>query len=161
MSNVSKNTIKKYMELVSTAGRVWTESELVSFRSLINTKLRHETDVRDMLVERFNASLDIVPFKLEGGHQIKGLQWLRKTQLNKSGLPRAASTTFIGIHELTVLQQFHSIELAGLRDVASASAYRAFTPVYRVIGFSGASFDYSQNSCGAFEVTDIRYARGA
>lgn len=151
----SKKTIAKYMEMCAAAGRVWTEGEIVSFRSLINTKLSNAPDVRDALLERFNASLDIVPFQLEQQQQQKGLQWLLDTQVNSKGVLRQANTTFIVEFELAVLREFASMELVGLRDVARAasSAYRAFTPVYRVKGISGAAFGYSLNSYGAFEVT--------
>ena len=39
MSNTSKQTIAKYLSMVTTSGRIWTEGEIISFCSLINTKL--------------------------------------------------------------------------------------------------------------------------
>lgn len=154
MSAVSKNTIKKYVELVSVAGRVWAEGEIVSFRSLINTKLSDAPDVRDMLMERFNASIDVVPFQLEGTQQLKGVAWLRATQLNAKGLLRNAKTTFITELDLAVMDSFDSFEFVGLVDVSinSSSGYRSYVPIYKCISTNGSWFSYATSAHGNCKV---------
>lgn len=156
MSVVSKATIAKYLSRVATPGSIWTESELVSFRSLVNTKLSDQPDTREMLLDRFNAAVAIVPYQLEQQQQLKGLNWLRSTQLNKKGQLRDSATTFIGQLELSILIDAVSVELAGLQDVArnSCSGYRRYVPVYRVTATSGQWFEYSSACTGAFFVSN-------
>ena len=110
-----------------------------------------------MLLERFNDSLGVVPFQLEGSQQVKGLTWLHKTQLNSKGDLRSAKDTFIGQHELAIIRDFASFEFVGLRDATSnhISAYKNYVPVYRVNATSGASFDYSSSAYGYCEIVNI------
>lgn len=154
MSHVSKKTIAKYVEMCSTAGRVWTEGEIVSFRSLINTKLSDALDMREMIMECFYQSVELLPFQLEQVQQLKGLNWLRKTQLNSKGLLRNAATTFITELEVNVLENFDSCGFIGLADVAtnSASGYRSYVPIYKCISASGAWFSYRATASGACRV---------
>lgn len=154
MSHVSKKTIAKYVELVSDVGRVWTEGEIVSFRSLINTKLSDAPDIREMLMERFHTSVELVPFQLRQEQQVKGLMWLRRTQLNTKGLLRNAKTTFITELDLAVMDSFDSFEFVGLVDVSinSSSGYRSYVPIYKCISTNGSWFSYATSSNGNCKV---------
>lgn len=152
----SKKTIAKYMEMCATAGRVWTESEIVSFRSLLNNKLRDQLDVKEMLLERFNASLEIALFQLEQQQQSKGLLWLIKTQINKKGELRSAQDVFIGEVELSMIRTFENFEFIGLYNIATPQqrylGWNQYVAEYRLNSAAGTYFDYGPDYGGGFKV---------
>lgn len=159
----SKKTIAKYMYMVSLEGRMWSEGEIVSFRSLLNNKLQDQPDVKAELLERFNKSLEFVPFKLEKAQQIKGLAWLHKTQINKRGDLRNANTTFIGEVELSMIRTFESFEFIGLYDIAApqqrALGCSQYVAQYRLNSVAGTYFEYGPDFNGGFKVFNICTSR--
>lgn len=144
MRQVSQNTLIKYRELINLG--LFKETELVSFRSLLNNTLRHDEDIRDELLLRFNT----VGCTLEFEQQAKGLQWLLNFNLKKNRTPRA--TCFLGDFELSVLEKYVAIKVSRLDNVGHG-IYSNLTPVYRVLDTAGNWFEYRGT-----EVTDIGQA---
>lgn len=155
----SQKTINKYMEMVSTVGRVWTEGEIISFRSLLNMKLRDQPDVKAALINKFNESLEVAPFQLTMEQQAKGLQWLLKTQVNKKGELRQAQTTFINETQLSMLKDFSRFEFTGLYDISSVHQHYAgwsqFVAEYRLLDSKERSFSYGPDYGGGFRINDV------
>lgn len=158
MRQTTQKTINKYMEMVSNAGRVFTEQEIISLRSFLNMKLKDAPDVRQAIVNRFFESLEIVPFQLTKEQQMKGLQWLIKTQINKKGDLRNAQTTFLQQEHLDMIRNFENFEFVGLENLANSfqvnAGYMQYMPVYRLNTTDGRWFEYGLNHDRAFEVID-------
>lgn len=144
-------TEQKYKNMIVEPNRVWTETEIISFRSFVNTKNRQRPEINKMLIRLFHEMIDQHGnYGLMPSQQIKGIQWLKKTQLKRDGSLRQAKSTFIGLREKYVIDNFLRFEMIGLRDI-SHSPYSSFTyyvPIYRCIAHDGAAFEYSASQSG-------------
>jgi hypothetical protein len=144
-------TEQKYKNMIVEPNRVWTETEIISFRSFVNTKNRQRPEINKMLIRLFHEMIDQHGnYGLTPSQQIKGIQWLKRTQLKRDGSIREAKTTFIGLREKYVIDNFLRFEMIGLRDI-SQSPYSSFTyyvPIYRCIAHDGAAFEYSASQSG-------------
>lgn len=141
----------KYKNLTSNPNHVWTEQEIISFRSFINSKNRQRLEINKMLLNVFHNSCEVSGgLKITTEQAEKGISWLRRTQLNKKGELRSAKSTFIGFREKHVIDNFSHFVMVGLRDIGCSpySNYTQYVPVYKCVSSEGESFEYSASQSG-------------
>jgi hypothetical protein len=150
----SKKTLQKYTNLI--AGKLWTEQQIISFRSLLNNGLRHQPEVVSQLVNAFCEIAEYSGYELEISQQLKGLEWLKRTQLNSKGQLRRAKTTFLGLNEVAMLNNFSHFTMVGLYNASNVYHYgiNHYVAVYRLHDTKGNWFDYAPTREG-FEVLNI------
>lgn len=140
MRQVSSATIEKYKALLST--RLFTDSDMVYFRSLLNNGLRHDQDLTTYFLNYFNTEGVNLDFEAV----TKGLVWLRKTQVGAKG--NLKPSAFIGQRELDILNSADTIVVAELVNL-SRGTFPQYTPVYEVRSKLG-NFKYHMQADGTY-----------
>jgi hypothetical protein len=144
-------TEQKYKNMIVESNRVWAEIEIISLRKFVNTTNRQRPEINKMLISLFHEMIEQRGnYRLTVEQQIKGIEWLKRTQLKRDGSLRQAKSTFIGLHEKYVIDNFLRFEMVGFRDI-SQSPYSSFTyyvPIYKCIAHDGAAFEYSASQSG-------------
>jgi hypothetical protein len=131
MNSVNKSTLKKYQDILLKPSI--TEKELIGIRSFINNKLRHEQVLRIEFQNQLGEKY------LEPEHQEKGINWLKKINIKKSG--SHSKNCFLGQFELSVLNSNPSMMFAYLIDLGYGQISN-LQPVYRVEDDKGNWFSY-------------------
>lgn len=134
---VSNKTLNKYKDLLKQD--IWTETDIISFRSLLNNKLRHDAETRLELASNFNHKT------ITDEQRIKGYNWLNKYNFTSQG--NSSSKCFLGNREAEILKDFDTITIARLRDVGYGILTN-YVPVYRVYSLSGQFFEYTFEANG-------------
>ena len=140
MRQVSNTTIEKYKALVAT--RLFTDADMVYFRSLLNNSLRHDEELTSYFVNYFNAEGVNLDFEAV----TKGMVWLRKTQVGTKGKLKPSS--FLGQRELEILNSADSINVSQLLNISRGTGPQ-YIPVYTVKSTEG-SFSYHIQANGTY-----------
>lgn len=133
MRQIRKSTISKYLDALK--GDVLSEKDILGLRRLLN--LSTSPIVKLSLISSMKDS-----YNLEKDHIDKAINWLKETQVKKSGKVRR-SVQFKDTERLTeILDNLKDLTFQGV-DVNGS-----YLPIYKINGHNGNSISYCVDAMG-------------
>ncbi len=136
-TQINPKLVNKYLDILAYDVMHIDEKNIVSLRSFLSNKCRHDKEVFQAIMRKANSHEKV----LTAEHNQKGIEWLRRTQFKKNGQLSTAKTTFIGEREAHVIRNFSHFTFIGLVD-ESSNQWPQPMPIYKCYATDGTSFEY-------------------